>query len=125
MARWPNQAFVIWSIFLLGELCFRLRTNCSLLFEFDRGESYRRQGRFPLKDGADIIGRFRNASEAPAAALYDAEAQARPPPCSNRRAVNGYDKRCIRFSHRHTTVLSLPMICLGQILRLRAVLFEP
>jgi hypothetical protein len=48
-----------------------------------------------------------------------------PPPCSKRRSVNGYYKRCLRFSHWQTTVMSLPMICLGQILRLRAVLFEP
>jgi hypothetical protein len=59
-----------------------LQTPHESLFEFDGGGSYRRQGRFLLKDGAEIIGRFANASEAPAAALYDAESQPRPPLCS-------------------------------------------
>jgi hypothetical protein len=76
--RWPNQAFVISSVFLLGEMCFRLRTNGSL--NSTAGESYRRQGRFRLQNGADIIGKFANASEAPAAALYDAGVPAPPPP---------------------------------------------
>ena len=73
----------------------------------------------------DIIGRFRNASEAPAAVLYDAESQLRPPAMFKTTVVNGYHKLCLCFSHWQTKELSLPMICLGQILRLRAVLFEP
>jgi hypothetical protein len=121
--RGPNQPFVISSNFLLEELCLRLRTNGSL--NSTAGESYRRQGRFRLQNGADIIGKFANAPEAPAAALYDAESQPRPPPCSKRRSVNGYYQRCRRFSHWQTTVPSLPMICRGRILRLRTVLFEP